>query len=114
MFYRRIAGKRKIQFYPTREPIINGLRCMSGSLLWMRLLEPCGVTLFESLFKSVQVGCSRRILELFSRALLLEILLSRHVQLRFCRHRCALRRFLPGLLTTFVSSLFFRRCAVSR
>src|SRR6266403_417194 len=80
----------------------------------MRLLEPCGVTLFESLFKSLQVGCSRRILELFRWALLLEILLSHHVQLSFRRQRSAERRFLPGLLTTFVSSLSFRRCAVSR
>src|SRR5512132_3162102 len=80
----------------------------------MRLLEPCGVTLFESLLESLQVGCSRRILELFSRALLLEILLSHHVQLSFGRQRRAGRRFLPGLLTAFVSSLFFRRCAVGR
>jgi hypothetical protein len=33
----------------------------------MRLVEPGGVTLLESLFKSLRVGCSRRILELFSR-----------------------------------------------
>jgi hypothetical protein len=85
-----------------------------GSLLLMRLLEPRGVTLLESLFKSLQIGCSRRILELFSRALLLEILLSRHVQLRFCRQRCAARRFLSGLLADFLSSTCFRRCAVSR
>src|ERR1700758_5353347 len=93
---------------------ISRVRCMSGSLLWMRLLEPGGVTLFESLFKSLQVGCSRRILELFSRALLLEILLSRQVQLRLRRQRCAARRFLSGLLTDFISGAFFRRCAVSR
>jgi hypothetical protein len=80
----------------------------------MRLLEPGGVTLFESLFKSLQVGCWRRISELFSRALLLEILLSRHVQVRFLRQRCAARRLLSGLLTEFISSPFFRRCAVSR
>jgi predicted Fe-S protein YdhL (DUF1289 family) len=53
----------------------------------MRLLEPGGVTLFESLFKSLQVGCSRRILELFSWALLLKTLLNHHVQLRLCRQR---------------------------
>ena len=87
---------------------------MSSSLLQMRLLKPGGVTLFESLFKSLQVGCSRRILELFSRALLLEILLSRQVQLRLRRQRCATRRFLSGLLTDFISGAFFRRCAVSR
>ena len=87
---------------------------MSSSSLRMRLFEPGGVTLFESLFKSLQVSCSRRILELFSRALLLEILLSRHVQLRFRRQRCAARRFLSGLLTDFISGAFFRRCAVSR
>src|SRR2546423_503098 len=80
----------------------------------MRLLEPGGVTLFESPFKSRQVGCSRRILELFSWALLLEILLSRHVQVRFGRRRCAARRLFSGLLTEFISSSFFRRCAVSR
>ena len=80
----------------------------------MRLLEPCGVTLFESLFKSLQVGCSRRILKLFSRALLLEILLRHHVQLSFRRQRSAGRRSPAGLLTIFVSSLCFRRCAVSR
>jgi hypothetical protein len=87
---------------------------MSGSLLWMHLFEPSGVTFFESLFKSLQVGCSRRILELFSRALLLEILLSRHVQFRFRRQRCAARRLFSSLLTKFISSPFFRRCAVSR
>src|SRR5262249_526122 len=90
------------------------LRCMTGSPLPMRLLEPGRVTLFVSLFKSLQVGCSRRILELFSRALLLEVLLSRHVQLRFRRQLCAARRFLSGLLTDFISGAFFRRCAVSR
>src|SRR5437016_14618793 len=87
---------------------------MTGSLLRMRFLEAGGVTLFESLFKSLQVGCSRRILELFSRALLLEILLSRHVRVRFRRQRCAVRRLFSGLLTAFISSPFFRRCAVSR
>ena len=87
---------------------------MTGSLLRMRFLEAGGVTLFESLFKSLQVGCSRRILELFSRALLLEILLSRHVRVRFRRQRCTVRRLFSGLLTAFISSPFFRRCAVSR
>src|SRR5690349_10669245 len=80
----------------------------------MRLLEPGGVTVLESLFKSLQVGCSRRIFELFSRTLLLEILLSRRVQVRFCRQRCAERRLFSGLLTEFIRSPFFRRCAVSR
>src|SRR5262245_17573156 len=80
----------------------------------MRLLEPGGVTLFESLFKSLQVGYSRGILKLLSRALLLKILLSRHVQLRFRRQRCAARRFLSGRLTDFISGAFFRGCAVSR
>src|SRR4029453_3002162 len=94
--------------------IVSRVRCVSGSLLRMRLLEPGGVTLFEILFKRLQVGCSRRILELFSRALLLEILLSRHVQVRFRRQRCAARRLFSGLLTEFISSPFFRRCAVSR
>jgi len=89
-------------------------RQFSGSLLRMRLLEPGDVTLFDSLFKSLQVGCSRRILELFSRALLFEILLSRHVQVRFRRQRCAARRLFSGLLTEFISSTFFRRCAASR
>ena len=78
---------------------------MSGSLLRMRLLEPGGVPLFESLFKSLQVGCSRRILELFSRALLLEILLGYYVHLSFRRQRCAARRLFSGLLTTFISRL---------
>ena len=87
---------------------------MTGSLLRMRLLEPGGVPLFESLFKSLQVGCSRRILELFSRALLLEILLSRHVHVRFRRQSCAALRLFSGLLTEFISSPFFRRCSVSR
>src|SRR5437660_12442382 len=87
---------------------------MSGSLLRMLFLKPCGVTLFESLFKSLQVGCSRRILELFSRALLLEILLGHYVHLSFRRQRCTGRRFFSGLLTAFISSPFFRRCAVSR
>src|SRR5437879_5720409 len=86
---------------------------MSGSLLPMRLLEAGCVTLFESLFKSLQVGSPRRILELFGRALLLKILLSRHVQLRFRRQRCVARRFLSGLLADFINGAFFRRCAVS-
>jgi hypothetical protein len=94
--------------------IVSRLRCMSSSRLRMRLLEPGGVTLFESLFKSLQVSYSRRILELFSRALLLEILLSGQVQLRFRRQRCAARRILSGLLADFISGAFFRRCAVSR
>src|SRR5436305_14547405 len=85
------------------------VRCKSGSLLRMRLLEPDGVTLFDSLFKSLQVGCSRRILELFSRALLLEILLSRHVQVRFRRLRCAARRSFSGLLTELISIPRLRR-----
>src|SRR5205809_7093905 len=89
-------------------------RQFSGLLLRMRLLEPGDVTLFESLFKSLQVGCSRRILELFSRALLLEILLGYYVHLSFRRQRCTGRRFFSGLLTTFISSPCFRRCAVSR
>ncbi len=87
---------------------------MSGSLLRMRLLEPGGVTLFESLLTSVQSTCSRRISELFTRALLLEILLAHHVQLSLRRQRCAGRRLLSGLLTAFISSPFFRCCAVSR
>ena len=87
---------------------------MSGSLLWMRLLKPGGVTLFESLFTSLQRARSRRIPELFSRALLLNILLSRRIQLRFRRRRCPARRFTSGPLTAFISSPFFRRCAVGR
>src|SRR5439155_1875385 len=97
-----------------RSSTISTVRCMSGSLLRMRFLKPCGVTLFESLFKSLQVGCSRRILELFSRTLLLEILLGHYVHLSFRRQRCTGRRFFSGLLTAFISSPFFRRCAVSR
>ena len=62
---------------------------MSGSLLRMRLIEPGGITLFESLLTSVQTTCSRRISELFTRALLLEILLGRHVQLSLRRQRSA-------------------------
>ncbi len=85
-----------------------------GSLLWMRLLEPGGVTILESLLTTLQRTCSRRISELFTRALLLEILLSHHVQLSFRRQRCAGRRFLSRLLTAFISSPFFRRCAVGR
>ena len=69
---------------------------MNGSLLRMRPLEPGGVTLFESPLTSLQTTCSRRILELFTRALLLETLLSRHVQLRFRRQRCTARRFFSG------------------
>src|ERR1700757_4280835 len=94
--------------------IVSRLRCMSSSRLRMRLLEPGGVTLYESLFKSLQVGCSRGILELFSRALLLEILLSSQVQPPSRRQRCVAGRFLSGLLTDFISRAFFRRCAVSR
>ncbi len=70
---------------------------MNGSLRRMCLLEPRGVTLFESLFKSLRVGFSRRISELFSRALLLKILLDRHVHLRFRRQRCVARRSFAGL-----------------
>src|SRR6266699_7125180 len=89
------------------------LRCMTGSLLRMRLLEPVGVTLFESLLTSVQSTCSRRISELFTRALLLKILLAHHVQLSLRRQRCAGRRLLSGLLTAFISSPFFRCCAAN-
>src|SRR5207245_2028771 len=80
----------------------------------MRLLVPGGVTLFVSLLTSLQITCSRRISELFTRALLLEILLGHHVQLSLRRQRCAGRRFFSGLLTAFISSPFFRCCAVSR
>src|SRR5438552_11866349 len=82
---------------------------MNGSLLRMRPLEPGGVTLFESPLTSLQTTGSRRILERFTRALLLETLLSRHVQLRFRRQRCTARRFFSGLLTDFISRLFFHR-----
>src|SRR5262245_26903008 len=85
----------------------------SGERVSMRLLEPGGVTLFESPFTSLQRACSRRISELFSRALLLKILLGRHVQLRFHRQHCAARRLFSGLLTDFISSPFFRCCAMS-
>src|SRR5262245_33628753 len=87
---------------------------MSGSRLWMRLLEPGGVTLFESMFKSLKVVLSRRILELFRRALLLEILLSRRVQLRLCRQRCTAQCFFSGLLTDIINSPFFHCRAVTR
>jgi hypothetical protein len=87
---------------------------MNGSLLRMRLLEPGGVTLFESLLTRFQTTCSRRISKLFTRPLLLQTLLSYHVQFSFRLQRCAARRFLSGLLTAFISSPFFRRCAVSR
>src|SRR5215467_531662 len=87
---------------------------MSGSLLRMRLLEACGITLFESLLTTLQTTCSRRISELFSWALLLKILLDHDVQLRLCRQPCARRRFLSGLLAAFINSPFFRCCAVSR
>src|SRR5215469_4070124 len=82
-------------------------------MLWMRLLKPGGVTLLESLFNSLQVALSRRILELFRRALLLEILLSRRVQLRFRRHRCTGHCFFSGLLTNVINSPFFHCRAVT-
>ena len=87
---------------------------MSGSLLRMRLLEPGGVTLFESLLTSIQTACSRRISKLFLRPLLLQTLLSHHVQFSFRGQCCAGRRFLSGLLAAFISSPFFRCRAVSR
>ena len=87
---------------------------MSGSLLRMRLLEPGGVTLFESLLTSLQTTCSRRISKLFTRPLLLQTLLSYHVQFSLRRQRCAARRFLSGFLAAFICSPFFRRCAVGR
>src|SRR5215211_975500 len=87
---------------------------MSGSLLRMRLREPGCVTLCESVLATVQTTCSRRISQLFTRALLLEILLGHRVQLSLRRQACAGRRFLSGLLTAFISSPFFRRCAMSR
>jgi hypothetical protein len=80
----------------------------------MRLLEPGSVAFFESEFTSLQRTRSRRIPELFNRALLLKILLSRRVQLIFGRQRCPAQRFPPGLLTAFISSPFFCRCTVSR
>jgi hypothetical protein len=75
----------------------------------MRFLEAGGVTLFKCLLASLRPTCSRRISELFTRALLLETLLSHHLQLSFRRQGCVARRFLPGLLTDFISGLFFRR-----
>src|SRR5439155_11815220 len=116
--------RRKIDVLPRLIPqlstidhqpsIISRLQCMSGSLLRMRLLEPGGVTLFESLLTSLQTTCSRGISELFTRALLLEILLRHHVQLSVRRRLRVAWRLLSGLLTAFISSSFFRRCAVSR
>jgi hypothetical protein len=52
-------------------------------------------------------------LELFGWALLLEILLNYRAQLRLSRQRYAALRLFPGFLTEFISSPFFRRCAVS-
>src|SRR5262245_34511907 len=80
----------------------------------MRLLEPGAVTLFESQFTSLQRASLGRIPKLFSWALLLKILLGRHVQLTFRRQCRPARRFPPGLLTAFISGAFFGRCAVSR
>src|SRR5262249_36160109 len=73
-----------------------------------------GVALFESQFTSLQRACSRRISELFNRALLLKVFLSRHVQLSFRRQRCPEPCFPPRLLTAFISGAFFGCCAVSR
>src|SRR5215467_5751598 len=79
----------------------------------MRLFVALSVTLSESLFKSLHVGFSGRILELFRWTLLFEILLSRLVQFRFRWQRCAAYRLFSGLLTDLIYSPFFRSCAVA-
>jgi len=80
----------------------------------MRLLEPVGVTVFEGLVPSLQLGCSRRTSELVAGSLLLEILLSHHVQLSVRRQRCSRRRLLSDFLPDCISRPLLRNSAVSR
>jgi len=57
----------------------------SNELTRMRFLEPVRVTVFEGEVPSLQLACSRRISELVAGSLLLEMLLSHHVQFCGCR-----------------------------
>jgi hypothetical protein len=74
----------------------------------MRFLESCRVPLFEGLLPSLQPACWRRISKLIGWFLLLEILLSYHVQLGACWQLCVARRLLSRLLPDFVRRLFLR------
>src|SRR4029453_15999864 len=84
-----------------------------GSLLRVRFLEPVRIPVFESLLPSVQSTCSRRILELITRTLLLEILLLHHFHLTARRQLCVARRLLSRLFPDFIRRPFLRRSAMS-
>ncbi len=70
----------------------------------MRLLKSVRVSVFKS-----QVPTLR-----FARSLLLEILLSHHVQVSVRRQLCPRRRFLSRLFPDCISGPLLRRSAVSR
>jgi hypothetical protein len=70
----------------------------------MRLLKSVRVSVFESQIPTL----------LFARSLLLEILLSHHVQVSVRRQLCRRRRFLSRLFPDCISGPLLRRSAVSR
>jgi hypothetical protein len=70
----------------------------------MRLLKPVRVSVFESQVPTL----------LFARSLLLEILLSHHVQISVRRQFCPGRRFLSRLFPDCISGPLLRGSAVSR
>jgi len=70
----------------------------------MRLLKPVRVSVFESQVPTL----------LFARSLLLEILLSHHVQISVRRQFCPGRRVLSRLFPECISGPLLRRSAVSR
>lgn len=79
----------------------------------MRFLEPVRIPVFESLLPSLQPTCSRRILELITRTLVLEILLRHHVHLSVRRQLRVARRLLSRLFPDLIRRPFLRRSAMS-
>jgi hypothetical protein len=69
----------------------------------MRLAKSVRVSFLESQVPTL----------LFARSLLLEILLSHHVQVSVCRQLCFRRRVLSRLFSEYISGPLLRRSAVS-
>jgi len=86
---------------------------LSSSLLGMRLSESVRVPLFESLLPSLQPARWRKISELVASPLVLEILLSHHVQLSGARQFCVARGLLARFLPNFVRRPLLRCSAMS-
>src|SRR5438046_2740390 len=79
----------------------------------MRLSESVRVPLFESLLPSLQPDRWRKISELVASPLVLEILLSHHVQLSGARQFCVARGLLARFLPNFVRRPLLRCSAMS-